>query len=66
MFVMNLFEIVCQTPRDNEIVVLERTDKTQIRKVRRMTRAIAISKSIKNQLTLPLSNFIVVRNIICI
>ena len=63
---MNLFEIVCQTPRDNELVVLERTDKTQIRKVRRMTRAIAISKSIKNQLTLPLSNFIVVRNIICI
>jgi len=46
MFVMSLFEIVCQTPYDNELVVLERTDKTQIRKVRRMTRAIAIIKSI--------------------
>jgi hypothetical protein len=43
---MNLFEIVCHAPHDNELVVLERADKTQIRKVKRRTSKIAIIKSI--------------------
>jgi hypothetical protein len=44
---MNPFEIVCHAPHDNEFVGLEGADKTQIRKVRRRTRTIAIIKSIK-------------------